>query len=370
MPVDSVGGGNTPPPDAPEAAKPVPPPEKAAASGAEAAGSSPVSGQELNKVAKKVTPYLEIDHHDPVPTASGKYVRHSSTLEIPPASERPESARATSEGTKADKKLRSEVRKAGGYEGYDVGHQHPLAAGANPSDLKNVSQQNPRQNRTGTWANEEKGLRATIESNTSPVTHQVDVVKTPDGQPKWRTSVITDANGVKTGENVHYMITPDNSKLPAGAPPTAEAAAGKNVRQLFPEAPEPPAPKPAGASVKPVESTTESVLSAAGKDAGALQYLGKGLGVVGVAMSAHDLANAGEQSLKEHSVKPLAVEAAKQAGGWAGAWAGAEAGAALGAALGIESGPGAVVTGLVGGVVGGVAGAFGVNVGLSWLTGD
>lgn len=360
MPVDPIDGGNTPRPDAPEAAKPMPLPEKVAPSSVETAGSQPVSEQELSKVAKKVSPYLEIDHHDPVSTASGKYVRHSSTLEIPPADERPQSARTTPEGTKADNKLRRDARKAGGYEGYDVGHQHPLAAGANPSDAKNVSPQNPKQNRTGTWANEEKGLRAKIENNTSPVTHQVDVVKTPDGQPKWRTSVITDGNGVKTGENVHYMITPDNSKLPAGAPPTAEAAAGKNVRQLFPEAP----------SVKPVEAAGESVLSAASKDAGALKYAGKGLGILGVAMSAHDLANAGEQSLQQHSVKPIAVEAAKQAGGWAGAWAGAEAGAALGAALGIETGPGAVVTGLVGGVVGGVAGAFGVSAGLNWLTGD
>lgn len=77
---------------------------------------------------------------------------------------------------------------------------------------------------------------------------------------------------------------------------------------------------------------------------------------VGIILTAYDLEQAGQRSIQQHSVKPLAAESVRQAGGWAGAWAGAELGAMAGAAVGIETGPGAIVTGLVGGMIGGVAG--------------
>jgi hypothetical protein len=77
---------------------------------------------------------------------------------------------------------------------------------------------------------------------------------------------------------------------------------------------------------------------------------------VGIILTAYDLEQAGQRSIQQHSVKPLAAESVRQVGGWAGAWLGAEVGAMAGAAVGIETGPGAIVTGLVGGVIGGVAG--------------
>ena len=82
---------------------------------------------------------------------------------------------------------------------------------------------------------------------------------------------------------------------------------------------------------------------------------------VGIALTAYDLAKAGQESRREHSVVPLASEAGRQAGGWAGAWAGAAIGGATGAALGIETGPGAIVTGAVGSLIFGVAGFFGAD---------
>jgi murein DD-endopeptidase MepM/ murein hydrolase activator NlpD len=82
---------------------------------------------------------------------------------------------------------------------------------------------------------------------------------------------------------------------------------------------------------------------------------------VGIILTAYDLEQAGERSVKQGSVKPLAAESVRQAGGWAGAWAGAEIGGMAGAAVGIETGPGAVVTGLVGGLIGGIAGFMGAD---------
>lgn len=86
------------------------------------------------------------------------------------------------------------------------------------------------------------------------------------------------------------------------------------------------------------------------------------LGGVGIVLTAYDLGKAGVQSYEQKSVKPIAAETIRQAGGWGMAWAGAEGGAALGAALGIETGPGAVITGAVGGLIGGVAGYFGFDL--------
>jgi hypothetical protein len=84
-----------------------------------------------------------------------------------------------------------------------------------------------------------------------------------------------------------------------------------------------------------------------------------------VVLTAYDIEQAGERSVKQNSIRPLAAETVRQAGGWGGAWAGAELGAGVGAALGIETGPGAIVTGLVGGMIGGVAGFMGAN----WIAG-
>ena len=87
---------------------------------------------------------------------------------------------------------------------------------------------------------------------------------------------------------------------------------------------------------------------------------------VGIVLTAYDLGRAAERSHATHSVRPLAAETVRQAGGWAGAWAGMQGGALVGGALGIETGPGALVTGFVGGAIGGVAGFLGA----SWIAGS
>ncbi|MFN9210748.1 MAG: LysM peptidoglycan-binding domain-containing protein [Betaproteobacteria bacterium] len=84
----------------------------------------------------------------------------------------------------------------------------------------------------------------------------------------------------------------------------------------------------------------------------------QGVQIVGFAMTAVNLGHAGEQSIRTHSVRPIAAETVRQAGGWASAWAGMKLGVATGAVLGFSTGPGAVITAGVGGFVGGVAGYF------------
>ena len=101
--------------------------------------------------------------------------------------------------------------------------------------------------------------------------------------------------------------------------------------------------------------------SVKGATAMGLTRLAHGVQIIGFAMTAYDLKQAGEKSLDQHSVKPLAAEGIRQAGGWAAAWAGVKIGAATGAAFGIETGPGAVVTAVVGGAVGGTLGYFGFD---------
>lgn len=86
-----------------------------------------------------------------------------------------------------------------------------------------------------------------------------------------------------------------------------------------------------------------------------------GVQVIGFAMSAIDMTHAAQKGYDRHSVKPLAAETIRQAGGWAAAWAGVKLGAAGGALVGIETGPGAVITGAVGGIIGGVAGYYGFD---------
>jgi hypothetical protein len=84
---------------------------------------------------------------------------------------------------------------------------------------------------------------------------------------------------------------------------------------------------------------------------------------VGIVLTMYDLGKAGAQSYHAHSIRPLAAESVRQAGGWASAIAGMKLGAATGAFFGIETGPGAVLTAGAGGLIGGVAGYFG----FSWI---
>ena len=85
----------------------------------------------------------------------------------------------------------------------------------------------------------------------------------------------------------------------------------------------------------------------------------QGVQIIGFVISAISLEHAAERSFDQHSVRPLAAETVRQAGGWTAAWAGMRLGALGGAAIGIESGPGAVVTAALGGIAGGLAGYFG-----------
>ncbi len=85
---------------------------------------------------------------------------------------------------------------------------------------------------------------------------------------------------------------------------------------------------------------------------------GKVLGVVGVAVTAYELEQAGEKSVQQGRVQPIAAEVVRQGAGWGGAAGGAWAGAQLGAAVGIVGGPAAVVTGAIGAVAGGLLGFF------------
>lgn len=87
----------------------------------------------------------------------------------------------------------------------------------------------------------------------------------------------------------------------------------------------------------------------------------QGVQIVGFAMTAVNVGNAAEKSIRTGSARPIAAEAVRQAGGWAAAWAGMKLGAAGGALVGIGTGPGALATGAIGSVVGGVAGYFGFD---------
>ena len=91
---------------------------------------------------------------------------------------------------------------------------------------------------------------------------------------------------------------------------------------------------------------------------------------VGIVLTVYDLGSAARRSVETQSVRPIAMESARQAGGWAGALAGAELGGMAGAAVGIETGPGAVVTGAIGSVVFGVAGFMGADWIAHWAAGS
>ncbi len=84
----------------------------------------------------------------------------------------------------------------------------------------------------------------------------------------------------------------------------------------------------------------------------------QGVQMIGFVMSAVDLGNAASKSAQKESIKPIAAEGLRQAGGWASAWAGMKLGAAAGAAVGLATGPGALIAGGAGAIVGGVGGYF------------
>jgi LysM repeat protein len=83
--------------------------------------------------------------------------------------------------------------------------------------------------------------------------------------------------------------------------------------------------------------------------------------VIGVVVTAVDVARATQQSIEQKSFRPLGAEAVRQVGGWGMAAAGAKIGFATGALFGIETGPGAIVTGGIGAIVFGAAGYFGAD---------
>lgn len=87
----------------------------------------------------------------------------------------------------------------------------------------------------------------------------------------------------------------------------------------------------------------------------------QGVQIVGFAVTAIDMTRAAQASRDRRSIKPLAAETIRQAGGWAAAWAGMKVGAAGGALVGIETGPGAIATGAIGGVLGGIGGYYGFD---------
>ena len=84
--------------------------------------------------------------------------------------------------------------------------------------------------------------------------------------------------------------------------------------------------------------------------------------VVGITLSAMDLERAAAVSVRTRSVRPIASESVRQAGGWGGALAGARLGGQAGLLIGIEAGPGAVLTAAAGAFVGGIAGFYGAEL--------
>lgn len=104
-----------------------------------------------------------------------------------------------------------------------------------------------------------------------------------------------------------------------------------------------------------------------------LRYLkvgGRVFLVVGVVVDSVQMGGAAVESYKKGSVKPIAAQTVRTAGGWAMAWAGAKAGVAVGALAGVESGPGLVLTAIGGGLIGGTAGYFGADWIADWIYED
>lgn len=98
------------------------------------------------------------------------------------------------------------------------------------------------------------------------------------------------------------------------------------------------------------------------KNARMVGRVGRVVTVVGVVVTAYDIGNAANLSLKQDSIRPIAAESIRQVGGWASGVAGAKLGFAAGAAVGIETGPGAIITGGIGALVCGALGYFGSDL--------
>lgn len=82
---------------------------------------------------------------------------------------------------------------------------------------------------------------------------------------------------------------------------------------------------------------------------------------IGLAWTAVEMGRAGTISMKQKSIRPLAVESVAQAGSWAAGAAGFKAGCKLGAIVGLKTGPGMLVTAALGACVGGLAGYVGAR---------
>lgn len=82
---------------------------------------------------------------------------------------------------------------------------------------------------------------------------------------------------------------------------------------------------------------------------------------IGLAWTAVEMGRAGTVSVKQKSIRPLAVESVAQAGSWAAGAAGFKAGGKLGALVGLKTGPGVLVTAAVGACIGGLAGYVGAK---------
>ena len=82
---------------------------------------------------------------------------------------------------------------------------------------------------------------------------------------------------------------------------------------------------------------------------------------IGLAWTAVEMGRAGTISIKQRSIRPLAVESVAQAGSWAAGAAGFKAGGKLGAIVGLKTGPGMLVTAAVGACIGGLAGYVGAK---------
>lgn len=95
--------------------------------------------------------------------------------------------------------------------------------------------------------------------------------------------------------------------------------------------------------------------------------VGRVLVVIGVILTAKDVADATQRSIAKASYRPLAAETVRQVGGWGGAIAGGKIGFWVGAAFGIETGPGAIITGAIGAIVFGAIGYFAADKLAGWI---
>lgn len=183
----------------------------------------------------------------------------------------------------------------------------------------------------------------------------------PAGAPNFEgTSWVIDVNKAKaSGAVIHSTkdIIKDLDRLAQSAEPAlaARIAKLKSVIQSMEGEVLIEGTVPANA-VKSAKAAMSEAKLLAGMTKGA-----RVIGFVGIVLSAYDIGKATAQSYQEASIRPLAAESIRQAGGWGMGWAGFKIGAAAGAVLGVETGPGLLATGLVGGLIFGVAGYFGAD---------